>query len=255
MTVFEFTQQIEESLETEVRKLLPGYWDEDLLTQNFLISLSSKFRNITLEDLNGISKVSMNAFKQAGTLTETKFGDIAIIVKITYPDGKEIEGVGYLEAKKRSFGTMRFGAINVSQLKKINKNAPRARLLLYDYTPIVGFIPTYCEESYFENGFERLLRFLPITYSVALPINVALKANHFDTDLYKYAIPFSQQFVYRYMYAHDLEFDDESISASKGFAKRQRLTKYVLTIEVGPSSKSDFDGVQVNQQIFERLLS
>lgn len=253
MTVFEFTQLIEQTLETEVRKLLPGYWNEDLLTQNFLISITSKFKNIFLEDLNGVSKVTMNAFKQAGALTETKFGDIAVIVKIKYPDGEEIEGVGYLEAKKRDIGKMKFGATNPSQLKTINKNAPRARLLLYDYNPISGFIPTYCEEPYFENDFERILRYLPVTHSVALPINVALKANHFDTALYKFGIPFSQQLVYRYMYAHDLEFDDDTISASKGFGKRQRFTSYILTIEVGPSNTTEFSGIELNQEIYQLL--
>jgi len=253
MTIFQFTNKIEEIFENEVKKLLPGLWDEDLLTQNFLIGLCSTLRSVSLTDLNGLSKVSLNAFKQRGSLTETRFGDIAIIVNIKYPDGEVIEGVGYLEAKKRAIGKLTFDAAGVRQLRRINANAPHARLLLYDYAPAVGFITTYMEQPDIYHHFHRTLRYLPVTHAVAVPINLSLKANHFDTGLYKFGLPFSHQIGFRYLYAQDLEFDEETVNASKGFSERMRLSSYVLTISIVPSNFPENDSAIVNQEVFERL--
>jgi len=100
MTAAEFSSRIERILESEVSRSLPGYWDEDLLTMNFLISLTAQLSNVIIDDLRGSSKVFLNAFKQSGQFTETKYGDIAVVVNITYPNGEKIEGVGYLEAKR-----------------------------------------------------------------------------------------------------------------------------------------------------------
>ena len=96
MTLSEFNSKIEEIFEHEVKKLLPGYWDEDTLTTNFLIALTRGLSNKRIVDLRGVSKVFINAFKQSGILTETKYGDIAVILNITFPDGEKLEGVGYL---------------------------------------------------------------------------------------------------------------------------------------------------------------
>jgi hypothetical protein len=253
MTIAEFTSEIESIFEEEVKRLLPGYWDEDQLTTNFLIALTKKLSNKTITDLRGISKVIINAFKQSGALTETKYGDIAVILNITYPDGEKIEGVGYLEAKKRSERGITFDAVKETQLENINSNAPNAKLLLYDYEPITGFVPTYFEEDMYYRQRHRTLRFVPTTHSVALPINLALQVKHYDTKLYKFGLPFSHQLAFRYMYGQDLEFAKSALDASKGYAGRQNLSKYVLTITIGPEDKINvFDDV-INMENFVKL--
>lgn len=253
MTLAEFTSEIEEILEDEVKRLLPGYWDEDQLTVNFLIALTRKLSSKTIVDLRGVSKVYINAFKQSGTLTETKYGDIAIIMNITFPDGEKLEGVGYLEAKKRTEGAVTFDAVRETQLKTINGNAPRARLLLYDYEPITGFVTTYFEEEIYYRHRFRSLRLMPTTHSVALPLNLALEVKHYDTKLYKFGLPFSHQLTFRYMYGQDLEFEKTALDASKGYADRQSLSKYVLTVTVGPEDKINEPDNIVNNNNYERL--
>jgi len=253
MILAEFTSKIENIFENEVKRLLPGYWDEDQLTINFLIALTRQLSNNTIKDLRGISKVFINAFKQSGTLTETKYGDIAVILNITFPDGEKLEGVGYLEAKKRKEGAVTFDAVRETQLETINKNAPRAKLLLYDYEPITGFVPTYFEEDIYYRRHFKTLRLMPTTHSVALPLNLALNVKHYDTKLYKFGLPFSHQLTFRYMYGQDLEFDKSALDASKGYADRQNLSKYILTISVGPEDKiSEPDNI-INGDNFERL--
>ena len=253
MTLAEFTSKIEGILEDEVKRLLPGYWDEDQLTINFLIALTRQLSNKTIVDLRGVSKVYINAFKQSGTLTETKYGDIAVILNITFPDGEKLEGVGYLEAKKRTEGAITFDAVRETQLETINGNAPQAKLLLYDYEPITGFVPTYFEEEIYYRHHFRSLRLMPTTHSVALPLNLALQVKHYDTKLYKFGLPFSHQLTFRYMYGQDLEFEKSALDASKGYADRQNLSRYVLTITVGPEDKIDEPDNIVNNNNYERL--
>ncbi len=56
MTIFQFTQKVEGIFENEVKKLLPNYWDENLLTQNFFLRLSLTLRSVNIIDLDGISR-------------------------------------------------------------------------------------------------------------------------------------------------------------------------------------------------------
>ena len=240
-------------MEEEVRRLLPGYWDEDQLTINFLIALTKKLSNCTITDLRGISKVYINAFKQSGTLTETKYGDIAVILNITFPDGENLEGVGYLEAKKRKKGAIVFDAVKETQLRTIDRNAPRARLLLYDYEPITNFVPTYFEADIYYKKHYKSLRLMPTIFSVALPLNLALQMKSYDTSLYKFGLPFSHQLTFRYMYGQDLEFEKLALKASKGYADRQNLSKYILTITVGPEDKIHESDILVNKDNYEQI--
>jgi hypothetical protein len=253
MTLSTFTSTIEKILEEEVKKLLPGYWDEDQLTIGFLIALTKQLSNNTIDDFRGGAKVFINAFKQSGKLTETKYGDIAIILNITFPDGERIEGIAYIEAKKRKVGGVTFDAVKETQLKTINENAPRARLLLYDYEPITGFIASYFEEEMYRINYNRTLRLMPTTHSVVIPLNLALHIKHYDTKLYKFGLPFSHQLTFRYMYGQDLEFNEAAIKASKGFAERQNLSKYIMTITIGPEGIKNEKENLVNMDYYERL--
>ncbi len=231
MTVLEFTRAIEKIFTDEVVKLYPGYWLEDQLTINFLISVKENLSNSYLSDLRNGSFIKMNLFKQRGKNSETKYGDVAVISNILYPDGTRVEGIGYLEAKKRAVGQISFEAVKESQLKTISSNAPRAKLLLYDYEPITSFIQDY---SYFLSDDNKkpttALLSIPITYATALPINLALEIGNYDTNLYKFGLPLSHQIAFRYMHGQDLEFDKSSINTSKGFADKVGLPKYILSI-------------------------
>ena len=138
-------------------------------------------------------------------------------------------------------------------MKTINQNAPRAKLLLYDYEPITGFVATYFEEEVYYRHQYITLRLMPTTHSVAIPLNLALQVQSYDTKLYKFGLPFSHQITFRYMYGQDLEFEKNALDASKGYAGRQNLSKYVLTITVGPEDKINEPDNLVNTSNYERL--
>ena len=55
---------------------------------------------------------------------ETRYGDIAIVVRLTSWDREVIEGVGFLEAKKRSLRNQSFEAFKPTQAQRISRRAP-----------------------------------------------------------------------------------------------------------------------------------
>lgn len=138
-------------------------------------------------------------------------------------------------------------------MKRINDNAPRARLLLYDYEPIVKFVPAYYEDIHYYRRTFNSLRVIPTTHSVAVPLNLAIEVNNYDTKLYKFGIPFSHQITFRYMNAQDLEFEKTALDASKGFADRKNLSKYVLVITIGPEDRTNQPDITVNTEAYELL--
>jgi len=232
MTTHEFTLKIDELFENEVFDILTPNWSEDLITVNFLNAFVKEFNDVYVDDLHSGSRIFVNTFKQKGKV-ETKYGDIAVLVKITYEDHSVLEGVGYMEAKTRHIKQGDFRATKVVQLKTINSNAPRARLLLYDYEPIVGFIGTHGSPGNI--------------YSVALPINVALiPGTAYDRSLYKFGLPMSHQIVYRYMNAHDLEFDESVIAGSRKFGDDSGHSNYILSVNIVRSNGENVPGFKEN---------
>ncbi len=222
MTYQEFTSKQYKLFENEVLNILTPNWAEDLITVNFLNAFVKKFNDVYIDDLHDGSRIFINSFKQKGKV-ETKYGDIAVLIKITYEDSSVIEGIGYMEAKTRHIRSGDFKATKTDQLQRINSNAPRARLLLYDYEPIKGFINTH--------GSPKNI------HSVALPVNVALiPGTSYDISLYKFGLPMSHQIVYRYMNAHDLEFDESIIAGSRKFGDDSGHSKYILSINIVKSN-------------------
>jgi hypothetical protein len=254
MDILEFISRIEQIIQQQTARLFPADWDEDTLTRNILIELRSNFSQTTIDDHQREYNLSINPFKLRGRNTETMYGDIAILVKIVYPDGDILEGVGFLEAKKRYRNRTTFDAFRKSQLNRIYRNAPHARLLLYDYSPITEFAPVYYR---YDNDYNIYfpLRALPTTYSVATQINTALSLDKNDIGLYKIGIPFSYQLAFRYFNGFDLDFREDVINTIKGYGKNALgLPNYTVFITITPVDKPNDEGEpNINNNSYERL--
>ncbi|MBL7836852.1 MAG: hypothetical protein JNM67_05010 [Bacteroidetes bacterium] len=254
MDILEFISQVEQIIQQQTRRLFPADWDEDTLTRNILIEFRLNFASTTINDHRQQYNLSINPFKLRGRNTETKYGDIAILVKIIFPDGDILEGVGFLEAKKRYRNTNRFDAFSVRQLNRIYRQSPHTRLLLYDYSPITEFAPVYYDyDNYYHRHFPLLA--LPTTYSVATQLNEALALNRRDIGLYKVGLPLSYQLAFRYFYGFDLDFREDVINAIKGYAKDTLgLPNYTVFVTISPIDKPTNEGEpEINSNTYERL--
>jgi hypothetical protein len=81
-------------------------------------------------------RIECSAFKLKGHLEQTH-GDVAVIVKLAFEDNDEFEGVGFLEAKRRARPGNGFPALDAGQLKRLYKGTDYAKVLLYDWSPVI----------------------------------------------------------------------------------------------------------------------
>ena len=121
----ELTGQIENTIRNSISGLTGHEWDEDFITLNLLSDLRQDLNGIKLVGKDKKSKVDWQTYKLKGTF-ENNFGDIALVVNITYKDGTDLHGAAFLEAKKRDWRKTSFGAMKIPQARKILKNAPRS---------------------------------------------------------------------------------------------------------------------------------
>lgn len=250
----EFTGILEKQISDSIKDVSIYNWDEDFITRKLLSELTGTLSTIELEGKDYRSHIEWETYKLRGKY-ETNFGDIALVVNISFKDGTSLEGVAFLEAKRRDRLKTTFSAMNKRQLRRILKHAPRAQYLLYDYEDITGFADT----SLF---LEKISLFPPFrhsalaekTRSLCVPLNVADATGFKDTLLYRHGTPLSLMFTKRYFQGLDLEFDNTAKSVATGFLDKFGLPKYILKIKISDQgARIDNQQLQLNFQKYEKL--
>ncbi len=228
-----FIERAESIVAEAVHKSFPEDWEEDFVTRLLLRKLRSDLKVTSVVSRGRSFRVHWSIYKNKGK-QEEMFGDIGLLVRSAFKDGRTIEGVAYLEAKKRFKSRNTFAEIRIPQLKRILKHAPRAALLLYDYDHITDFPAIDACAPWFEVFWEErpAYRHVPVTYAVTVPVSTALALGVKDTRLYTASNPFSQQLLLRYIHGLDLEFSQACITAAKGFAEKLGAPNYLLLVDL-----------------------
>ncbi|WP_034764867.1 hypothetical protein [Chrysiogenes arsenatis] len=254
--LFEFTGRLENVIRDSISGVSGHEWDEDFITRNLLRDLRNELSGSRFIGRDRKSSINWQIYKLKGTF-ENNFGDVALIVNINYQDGTSINGAAFLEAKKRDWRKITFGAMKLPQAKKILKNAPRSQYLLYDYEEITGFLngSLYLEElSYYYHHRGGNVPFAPVTRAVCVPLNLAVATTSKDTLLYRHSVPFSQMLSNRYFQGLDLEFDDTSKKVATGFLKKFGLPKFIVKIDIAePGSDGGDNDLRVNPQEYQQI--
>jgi hypothetical protein len=238
ITLTKFCQEIEKIIKDVVDETSLIDWDEDHITRRLLHLMRVNLNGSQIEDLE-LRNIFINPFKLKSKKLENSYGDIAIVVKIEYKDGDTIEGVAFLEAKRKYKESGNFDALKWDQLERILSNASHSQLLMYDFKPITDFAPTGLENNRTTSGSNAMLS-LPITYMTTAPIQNTLQLRKNNDRLYKLSIPFSYQLAYRYFYGFDLQFDEKMIRAAKGDISEQikdLYPSYVVFITIQQGQK------------------
>ncbi len=110
-----------------------GFWQENAITGELLSSLES-----IGTDINWTGKSLRTVWKalKLSVPAETKFGDIAVNVRLWVNEWQHIDGVVFYEAKRQYFKDgvpAGFKSIQDGQLRKIAKNTGACNAVLYDY--------------------------------------------------------------------------------------------------------------------------
>ncbi len=228
----EFFEKIEAAISSVIMEINQDNlynWNEDYITFNILKELRRNFRQITIKySQNRFIQVKANFLKFNRKLgAEEKYGDIAILINLSYDDAKIIQGVGLIEAKKIDKDKNTFLAVKTEQLDTIYKNAPHSYLMLYDYQRID-------DNKIFKDYLQiKKSQFPTPLYATLVPVNLARRFNEFNPTLYRFSTAFSYQFAYRYMHGLDLEFSDDIIKAAKGYQVNEKYPpQYIIQIAV-----------------------
>lgn len=226
-------RRTEDVIRSAIKDSFPIDWREEYLVRSLLRKLRDDLKSFSIESRFHAAKIDWSIYQNTG-LQEQNFGDIGLLARFSFADGRKMEGVAYLEAKKRTRGKETFDEIRVTQLKKFVKNAPRASLLLFDYAGISGFPSITSGVAWLEDYFDapHPLQRAELTYAATIPINTALALGVKDMSLYGSCSPFSHQLLLRYLHGLDLEFDRKSIEAAQGFADKLGAPRYLMVVDV-----------------------
>ena len=203
----------------EIRECYPRSWKEDIITYKIVEQVFGSLANIVISEGRGTFQTVWDAYKLSGNC-ETRFGDIAIFIKLVRPNTLPLEGIAFLEAKRIYEPEMTFKAVKLDQLRRIHNNSPAAQLLLYDhrgYTATNDIISLRCPTT---------------TNAICIPLNIALGVGAVDTNLYQFGSPLSVQLVTRYLLGYDLDMRQETLEFVKNAEPDEGAPRYLIIIGV-----------------------
>ncbi len=88
---------------------------------------------------------------------------------------------------------------------------------------------------------------------MTVPIKTILAIEKSDTSIYKFSVPFSQQLLFRYFQAFDLEFREAPIRIVKGFASKLGCPKYLAVVSVGMEEVQPSRDISFNRDVFTAI--
>lgn len=243
---------VEDCIDSAIRENYPHDWYEDQITRDICKNLRNKLgriRNVIGYSPWSARRIRWTTYKQTGA-KETKWGDVAVLVDIVFKDGTRLEGVGFLEAKKRILKKASFDELRERQLKTISKNAPLAQLLFYDYEPSTASSESVVVtdwESPYENA-----SLLTNSRVVCMPIGAVLAGGIRSREQLYTSIPFSHQLVNRYLNGFDLHHREELVNTIKGHVSGAALPQFLLRVLVRYDNDVPDDS-SINQAIWQPI--
>ncbi|MFQ1686075.1 hypothetical protein ACK38W_16720 [Aeromonas veronii] len=189
------------------------HWREDGISERILEDLVASFSFVEVEAPLGVQKIAWDAFKLSGT-PEHRAGDIAVLVKFSFPNGNEKEGVAFLEAKRAYPKSGEFDQLKKDQLEEHLSFTHAHRTLLYDYQSTEGHyqnleLQYYCAACHEEHFCEN--------YASTLPTEQAISLDDKSRDLLNYSLPLSYILTTRYLKGFELDYSPNVVEMAKGF--------------------------------------
>lgn len=213
-----------------VRAKVGRSWNEDLITESILSRLTHDFAAVELLGPDGGPRatpyrMAWDAFKLSGTM-EHAHGDIAILVKQTFANGRYLVGVAFLEAKRLYRDSQQFNGLDRSQLERQLGASSAHRLLLYDWNPVDLEVEETLALQMQEAGQDAT------EMAVCLPTAVALGVQDADRDLYPYALPLSYVLTTRYLQGMELDTHPPTVGGPSEFIEKRGGVKFLCVADV-----------------------
>ncbi|WP_334157379.1 hypothetical protein [Oryzomicrobium sp.] len=241
---FDWHEAVNKTVNESLLKCYPRDWkDEDHLTRNLLAALRDEHSSVTIEKdkVSGKNiKCCWDVYKNTMEMgMEQKHGDIGVLVQLIFDSSKVLEGVAFLEAKRIYHNSSDeskscFAALDEDQLKRYGSNSSFHRTVFYD-----------CQEK---SGTHQASSF-------TLPTSHLLVLNKNDRNVYPYCEYFSYCLTNRYFQGYELDFDEESVDAVKGFLGANGGVRYLIVAQtiLGPDISPNTNINLVDNAIYSRL--
>ncbi len=251
----EFVRRVESLIKRAMLEDFPRSWVEDDITRRILRAFRHELGRIRIDDLNQPIVVQWDAYKLTKKMgLEQRYGDIGVLVRTRTGTGDTIEGVGFLEAKRRDRTQGVYDALKTEQIRRIRANAPHAFVLLYDFAAIsehtdnIHAALSLQTEATRSHASQR-------THALVVPAGAveALRTN--TTSLNAFGIPLSFQLCARYLRGFDLDFSAAACSSIKGYADTLAGVEFLLVMTSQPVGATPTpDGEQgVNTALYSLL--
>ncbi len=209
-----------------------GRWKEDFITAEILKRIK-KIPPKSFEYQGDFKNVAWDAYKYNGNL-ETVSGDIALIIKLEFSNGKYLEGVAYIEAKRiyhsKNLKNCNYKSIKWDRLTEYSSYSHAHYVMLYDIMP----------DS-------------PVTYLCkAIPTEHLLTISSNKRDIYPFCEYFHQLLAYRLSMGYGLDFNQDKVNEAKGFSESSRRFKYLMTGSFKHSIEPNLvpEVIKVNQNLY-----
>jgi hypothetical protein len=250
---------IEDAISSSITNCSPRNWnDEDYITREWINAIRKTKKFISMTGWPRPFHLAWDAFKADGTLEESH-GDVAFLVKQTFPNDRELVGVAFLEAK-RIYDSGRFDKLDWNQLKKHAANSSSNRLLLYDNSDVSLSWPLQCPamfplprmHAFFDEWYryaEKYIGRFTTRASVCHPQH-AIAYGEKTRELHKLAMPLSHQVCLRYFLGQDLDYNPHLVTeVSSGVAGGVDYL-VVAHVRYGEGGEASIQSVDYNRKSY-----
>ncbi len=202
---FEWSQEVETIIGSEISKAFPRSWNEDHITYNILQALRFENSDIKIEKefVSGNHMcVQWDAFKNTKKLgTEQKYGDIAVLVRVQFAVDQYVDGVAFFEAKLATYDAnskkCTFSAVKEEQLARLMSKSVNHRVIFYDQ---------------YDHTKERL------GLCLSIPTAHAHAIKRYNREIYKYCEQWAYTLTNRTFRGYELNYDKQVVSDIINFA-------------------------------------
>jgi hypothetical protein len=211
-------EQTEALISGALKEIREQHWKEDYATMRWMDVLRAALPHVEITDLGRPYAVAWDALKLSGR-RENAYGDVGVFVRIDYPNGVQVEGVGFIEAKRIYPALDVYGKLDCEQLTRMVDKVRHHRLGLYERSSILEAVfglAGHGMDSVYDHGAKLVQPAWGSVLAAIIPTTVALdlRGNR-PSDLHPACLPLSYQLCARYLGGYDLETRSEIVADVK----------------------------------------
>ncbi|HEY9628318.1 MAG TPA: hypothetical protein V6C84_13540 [Coleofasciculaceae cyanobacterium] len=247
---YDWLKEVEDVVSSSVRSCNPRAWNEDHISYTWLRNVTQNFRDVTITDIPSRFSMAWDAYKADGALEE-EHGDIAILVRLTFPTQKSLTGVAFLEAK-RSYSSSGYKKLNWNQLKYQSSKVSNHQVLLYDDQQTDACVMNLLKQGYCHLCFSMPYQF---TQAIVVPTPHVLALRSRTKAINSLGLPLAYKLCCRYLQGLDLDFSSQLVSAVQ--AGVVDGVKYLLVAHVFQEDDREptTQSIEINREHYSSLSS